>query len=127
MNLILFDGECPLCHRLVRFLAKRTSAEELFFAPLGGETSIKFGFEKDFPSVVYISNFKTEPVVNIEGKAALKALSLIKGPFRVAALFASLPKWMINPPYRWVSRMRKKSNKKVLPSLKENIFNRLLS
>ena len=38
-RLVLFDGVCGFCDRLVGFLIERDAAERLRFAPLQGETA----------------------------------------------------------------------------------------
>jgi predicted DCC family thiol-disulfide oxidoreductase YuxK len=38
-HIVLYDGVCGLCHRVVRFLVAHDSAGTLAFAPLQGETA----------------------------------------------------------------------------------------
>ena len=39
MNLVLYDGECGLCDRLVQWLLRHDRRHVLHYAPLQGETA----------------------------------------------------------------------------------------
>jgi len=58
---LLFDGECGLCHALVVFMLRRDRCGVLTFAPLQGRTAqaflIQHGLKTaDFDSLVYVAD-----------------------------------------------------------------------
>lgn len=75
--LLLFDGECGLCHAVVRFLLRRDWAGRLWFAPLQsgvGQAELRrLGLPtRDFDSMVFLPNRTTAaPRLRTDGVAAV--------------------------------------------------------
>jgi predicted DCC family thiol-disulfide oxidoreductase YuxK len=100
--IFFFDGECGLCNQLVRFLAHRTTSEQIAFAPLGGITAQELGIHTNWETAVL---WMDEDRL-YEGEAALTALGLAGGIWILARWAAKLPGGVINPPYRWLAAHR---------------------
>src|SRR4051812_25961531 len=79
-NLVLYDGVCALCNRLVRFLIKIDRRNVLAFAPLQGQTAARLAERHQFPTdvrtIVYVRKFglkherahtKSEAVLRVMG------------------------------------------------------------
>jgi len=109
---LLFDGECGLCQRLVRHLLRLDQRQILRFAPLQGPTAQGFlrghGLPADaFETLVFVPDWarrdandfalRTDGVI-----AALRAA----GGIRRAALLARCPQAWRDVAYRFVAQFR---------------------
>lgn len=110
---LLFDGECGLCHWCVRRLLKWDRAGRLHFAPLQGEPAQAYlrarGLPvRDFDSLVFVPDWNqpagSAPLLRTEG--ALAASAVAGGPGRVLATFRVLPRGFRDWGYRLVARSR---------------------
>ena len=63
---LLFDGECGLCHRVVRGLLKCDRRERLRFAPLHGAAAQVWLRERGLPTTDFTKGFDLQPYVRIE-------------------------------------------------------------
>ncbi|MCP5469419.1 MAG: DUF393 domain-containing protein [Chlamydiales bacterium] len=95
MNLILFDGPCPLCHKAVHWIAAHDKKDLFRYSTLQGETAKQFALPKT-DSVVLIEDFDRHPKIYIEGEA-LK---------RIAPRFKWIPTKMLNWAYRKIAKER---------------------
>ena len=103
---VLYDGECGLCHRSVKFLLKR-DRNQLWYAPLQGETAAQLRAKHpEIPQTL-------ESVVLVEGdqvylrsKAILHATQYLTRPWRWAYHFRWLPAFLLDPLYRLIARIR---------------------
>jgi predicted DCC family thiol-disulfide oxidoreductase YuxK len=107
--LILFDGECGLCSRMVRFVAARDSARRFRFAPLQGEIGrlecARLGVEisADEPdSVVLTSDLHAW----IRSDAVIEIARRLPWPWRAAVVLRAVPGRLRDGAYRWVARHR---------------------
>lgn len=90
---ILFDGECHLCHGFVRFILRTDTAGRFDFAPL------KEGAE----SVVLEEGGKRYQAE----EAVLRILPHLRWPWPwVAVALRLLPRRLLGGGYRWVARHR---------------------
>jgi predicted DCC family thiol-disulfide oxidoreductase YuxK len=111
---LLFDGECGLCARVVRWLLRIDARGGLRFAPLQGPAAQEFlrmhGLPAaDFDSLVFVPDWSrrddmaAEFLVRTDGvNAALRAV----GATRRAALLAWWPRAWRDAGYRLVARWR---------------------
>lgn len=104
--LVLYDGECGLCQRSVRFLLRHEKAAVLKFAPLQselGESLLKqHGLKTDLGEMVLIENgeVKTGP------EGALASCRYLKAPARWLSVGRLLPPPVRRGLYRFVARRR---------------------
>ncbi len=104
--LLFFDGTCGLCDRSVTFLFNQDKRRVLRFAPLQGETSLKYVPEAKRLNLGSI-------VLLVDGKllerstAVLTALALTGGPWKaVAALALVVPSGVRDGVYDLVAKNR---------------------
>src|SRR5262245_32828979 len=103
---VLYDGECGLCHRSIKFLIKRDGGQ-LWYAPLQGETAAALrARHAEIPttleSVVLIDNGR----VHLRSKAFLYGAKYLTRPWRWAYHLRWLPAFVLDLFYRFIARIR---------------------
>ena len=110
---LLYDGQCGLCNRVVRLLLRTDRAGRLHFVTLQserGQAYLKLWDlpTKDFNSLVFAPNWaapdRFEPRLRTDG--ALAAAAAIGGVWRLITWARLLPVWLRDPVYRLVARTR---------------------
>jgi predicted DCC family thiol-disulfide oxidoreductase YuxK len=92
-NIVLFDGVCNLCNRLVRFIIKRDRNGKFKFTSLQSEIGqhwlLRFGLAKnEFESFVLIEDDK----YYLKSAAALKMLRELGGIWKTFYVFILVPR-----------------------------------
>ena len=111
-TVVLFDGVCGLCNRLVTFLLRRDSARRLRFAALQSATARELLAAHsvdaaDLDTVYVIDTYKTPGARLLSrGRAALFVFSRLSGPWRLLRVLALLPSPILDWGYRLVARHR---------------------
>jgi predicted DCC family thiol-disulfide oxidoreductase YuxK len=109
---LLFDGECGLCRRVVRWLLRNDMRGELRFAPLQGRVAQDFLRARglptdDFDSLVFVPDWSRrgpgEIALRTDGVVA--ALRVV-GAARRAAFIAAWPRPLRDAGYRVIARWR---------------------
>jgi predicted DCC family thiol-disulfide oxidoreductase YuxK len=111
--IILYDGVCGLCNRLVQFLLKRDQQERLRFASLqsdfAAQVLTRHGINpKDLDTVHVVINYEQpeERVLN-RSDAILRAGSELGTPWKTMAAVARIvPRPLRDLVYRFVARNR---------------------
>ena len=103
---VLYDGECGLCHRAVKFLLAR-DRQELWYAPLQGETAARLrAAHPEIPttleSVVLVDGGR----VHLRSKAFLYGARYLTRPWRWAYHVRWLPALLLDLAYRVIARIR---------------------
>jgi predicted DCC family thiol-disulfide oxidoreductase YuxK len=99
-HVILFDGECPLCHRSVRYIIGIDVHKRFMFAPLGGETAKKLLTGPQEPlkranSMVLVENYdSTHRQYWIRSKAVLRMYWLVGNGWGIIGILSFLPGWV---------------------------------
>jgi predicted DCC family thiol-disulfide oxidoreductase YuxK len=109
---LLFDGECGLCHAIVRFLLRADRTGRLHFAPLQSAPAQAYLRTRglptaDFDSLVFVSDWsrpELAPLLRTDG--ALAALGELGGRWTVFARLRTLPRRLRDPCYALVARTR---------------------
>jgi predicted DCC family thiol-disulfide oxidoreductase YuxK len=110
---LLFDGDCGLCNRIVRLLLRTDQAGRLRFAPLQGKAGQAYlrlrGLPTDnFDSLVFVPDWaapdRCVPLLRTDG--VLAAAAEIGGIWRLVTWLRVLPGWLRDPFYRLVARTR---------------------
>jgi len=114
MPVILFDGECALCQRVVRGLLRLDGEARMRFAPLQGAAGQAFLRARglptdDFDSLVFVPDWdhaaSGEYLMRTDGLiGALKVCGGIGA--ELAAILAVWPTGWRDAGYRWVARSR---------------------
>jgi predicted DCC family thiol-disulfide oxidoreductase YuxK len=111
-HLVFFDGECPFCHRSVRYLIEIDVHKRLLFAPLNGKTAseILIGPQaalKKANSLVLVENYQsTHRRFWIRSKAIFKAYWLIGNGWGLIGVLSFLPSGLGDFFYRWFAAHR---------------------
>ena len=111
-TLVLYDGVCGLCNRLVAFLLRHDRNDQFRFAPLQSpmaQTLLRrYGLDpKDFDSVVVIANFgQPSERALTRSAAALMSLDRVGGIWRLAGVGKLIPHPLRETLYKFIARHR---------------------
>ena len=105
--LVLYDGNCGLCARSVRWILDHERDHDIVFAPLQGPTAA--AARRHFPripdsidSVVYISDGRA----HLRSKAMLHAAGHLRAPWRLGHAMRWFPGVILDLAYRVVAAVR---------------------
>jgi predicted DCC family thiol-disulfide oxidoreductase YuxK len=110
---LLYDGDCGLCNRLVRLLLRSDRAGRLMYAPLQGAAAQAYlraqGLPtEDFDSLVFVPDWhqpaKGAYLMRTDG--ALAAAATVGGGWRMISWLRVLPGGLRDFGYRLVARSR---------------------
>ena len=111
-TLILFDGRCGLCDRVVRFVLRRDRHDRFVFAPLqsplGIELMSRHGLDArrlDTFGAVQDHGGRAERV-RVKGRAGIFLLRRLGGIWSLAAVLGVLPTRLLDGVYDRVARNR---------------------
>lgn len=111
-TLVLYDGVCGLCNRLVAFLIRHDRRDQFRFAPLQSafaQTSLRrYGFDpNDFDTVVVLADFQqvSERALT-RSEAALWAIRQLGGGWKLLAVAKLIPHGLREALYRFIARRR---------------------
>jgi predicted DCC family thiol-disulfide oxidoreductase YuxK len=110
-RLVLFDGVCGFCDRLVGFLIARDGAARLRFAPLQGETAAALRARHpeipvDLETLVYVEASGGGEHVHLRSEAALRIFGELAGGWRRLRWLLVLPRPLRDAGYRLFARFR---------------------
>jgi predicted DCC family thiol-disulfide oxidoreductase YuxK len=106
-RIVLYDGVCGLCDRLVQFLVARDRARLLRYAPLQGDTAAGLRTQHDaIPQDLDTMVFVDEGVVYLRSRAAARIARYLPWPWRLASLVRFVPRFVADAVYGWVARSR---------------------
>ena len=109
-HLLLYDGECGLCHAIVQFVLPRDRSGQFHFAALQSRAAAKvmarFGDRPgDQDTFVVVAGYQTpHPVMLIRGRAAVFVLTTLGGPWKAAAVLGLLPPALLDSGYDLIAR-----------------------
>jgi len=106
---ILFDGVCNLCNRIVQFVIKKDKKNQFLFASLQGKTGQevlkKFHLdEDDFNSFILLENGK----IYTRSTGALRMLKRLGRGWQLLYVFIIVPQFIRNAVYNWIAKKRYK-------------------
>jgi predicted DCC family thiol-disulfide oxidoreductase YuxK len=111
-TLVLYDGVCGLCNRLVSFLRRHDRRDQFRFAPLQSQFAQArlrhHGLNtRDFDSVVVLADFgqQNERAIT-RSHAVLKTLEQLGGIWNVAAAAKVIPATIREALYKWIAQRR---------------------
>ena len=106
-RIVLFDGECGLCDKLVRALVRADGSRALRYAPLQGETARKLRAQHpSIPDGLETMVFVDEGVVHLRSRAAFRCARYLSWPWRALAWLRWVPRFLTDPVYGLVARSR---------------------
>jgi len=111
-GVILYDGVCGLCHRLVQFVLARDRRGVFRFAPLQGafarEVLLRHGKNPNDIDMIHLvidADLPSERLLSA-GRAAVAILRELGGAWRIAGVLGVLPAGILDAAYRVVSTRR---------------------
>lgn len=111
-DLVLYDGVCGLCNRLVQFVLPRDEAGSFDFASLQSATGQswlrRFGKSTDdLDTMLVVSDYRgAAPQMLAKARAAIYIAKQLGLPWRLASIAAILPDAILTPPYDFIARNR---------------------
>ncbi|MEN6456590.1 MAG: DCC1-like thiol-disulfide oxidoreductase family protein, partial [Prolixibacteraceae bacterium] len=90
-SLILFDGYCHLCNRIVQFILKFDRKKMFLFAPLESDVGLFWKGKRQIPESVDSIILIEENCFLIKSDAALKIMKQLGGFFPVFLIFRLIP------------------------------------
>ncbi len=126
---VFYDGNCALCHGLVKFALPRDKKNLIYFAPIQGETyTNKFGKFIGEPQTVIVQT-PTEKLLD-RSDAILFIMTNLDGIYHpLAKLLGILPKSLRDFVYNTVSRTRLKlfgKSESLCPIIPQDVRSKLL-
>jgi predicted DCC family thiol-disulfide oxidoreductase YuxK len=108
---VLYDGECGVCSRLVRWLLAADRQGLLRFAPLQGATAAELRRRRpdlpaDLESIIYVDRSSGVEVVSWRSEAIFRICHLLGGRWRAVAALAWLPRSATDAAYAAFARRR---------------------
>jgi predicted DCC family thiol-disulfide oxidoreductase YuxK len=110
---LLYDGTCGLCNRVVRLLLRTDKVGRLRFAPLQGAPAQAYlraqGLPtEDFDSLVFVPNWNESVAggYRLRTDGVLAAAAEVGGVWRLVTWMRVLPAWSRDPFYTLVARTR---------------------
>ena len=107
INYVLFDGDCNLCNRTVKFISKRNQNNIISLLPLQSESAKELIAERNIDANVDSVIFIDENAVYYQSKAILAIFKKLNKPYKIIAQIASVfPESLLNFLYRMVAKNR---------------------
>jgi predicted DCC family thiol-disulfide oxidoreductase YuxK len=108
-SIVLFDGECTLCSRLVQFLLRHNHSGSLSFASLQSETGTKTLLMAEMTlnrgdTVLLLQN----NVLYSYSTAVLKIVAHLGFPWRLLGIFVIVPTGIRDLIYKYIAKNRYK-------------------
>ncbi len=106
---ILYDGECGLCSRVVQFVLRYDRAGQFLFCSLQSETARKLLKDKGDPgpdsdTIVVLSKGQ----VYVRSRAAIYIAAGLRFPWSLGGALIVIPEPLRDLCYRFISRHRRK-------------------
>ena len=106
--IILFDGVCNFCNRMVNFAIRNDKKGKLKFAPLQSEIGVnlkkQFQISPTADTVIFIENGKSYTYA----KAAIRISKYLDWPAKAFNAFRIIPSFISQPLYKWFAKRRYK-------------------
>ncbi|MEX2460596.1 MAG: thiol-disulfide oxidoreductase DCC family protein [Paenibacillaceae bacterium] len=108
-GIILFDGVCNLCNRVVKFMIPRDPNRYFYYAALQSDAGDQLLKQyplstKEINTIILIQNGK----LYTKSTAALLVARKLPGLWPVLAIFMVIPRFLRDPIYEWIARNRYK-------------------
>jgi predicted DCC family thiol-disulfide oxidoreductase YuxK len=113
LPLLLFDGECILCNRLVKFILRRQAQPGFFFGSLQSTAGQVIRYSNrslaNTDSLMVVTGIiGTRPVVQVKSEAVLFIITRLKYPWRVLSIIKIFPHVILDRAYDLIAVYRYK-------------------
>jgi len=106
--IVLFDGVCNFCNRMVNFAIRNDKKGKLKFAPLQSEAGLRlkeqFQVDPTADTIVFIEKGKSYTYA----KAAIRISRYLNWPAKAFNVFRIIPSFISQPLYKWFAKRRYK-------------------
>lgn len=102
--ILFFDGDCALCSRSVRMVARLDKRGNISFAPLQGELAREMGFSNEGGTMVLLR--ETDGMLSTQSDAWIELARALGGGWRVFAIARFIPKPLRDFVYRFIAKHR---------------------
>lgn len=106
-RIVLFDAECVLCSANASFILSHDRRNEFYLASMQGEVGAQLfrrhGLDPKDPTTILVIE---GPKVRRDSDAVLSIYEGLGFPWRFAAIFRVIPRFLRDPIYRFVARNR---------------------
>ena len=103
---VLFDGVCNFCNRMVNFAIRNDRKAKLKFAPLqsaaGQQLRTQFKVPPSIDTVILIDDDR----VYTYARAAIRICKYLSWPAKLLYVFVIIPRFISQPVYKWFARNR---------------------
>ena len=107
--IIFYDGACPLCSRVVRFILKYERNDDFMFSSLQGDYAKEFLCEKGIYEIdMSTFYFYNKDVLHSKSTAALRLLPYLKWYWSFLNVFWFMPRFIRDYFYRIIAKNRYK-------------------
>jgi predicted DCC family thiol-disulfide oxidoreductase YuxK/GNAT superfamily N-acetyltransferase len=111
LHLVLYDGECGVCSRFVRWLLAADRRGVLRYAPVQGPTAAALrerwpALPRDLDSIIYVDRSSGEERVSWRSEALVHLGRLLGGRWRALLLLSWLPRSLADTAYAAFARRR---------------------
>jgi predicted DCC family thiol-disulfide oxidoreductase YuxK len=107
-KIILFDGVCNFCNRMVNFAIRNDKKAKLKFAALqsdaGQRLTKDFAIPPTADTIVFIEKGKAYTYAN----ASIRICKYLDWPAKLLYAFIIVPSFISQPFYKWIARNRYK-------------------
>ena len=104
--IVFFDGVCGLCNRLVNITLRMDRNKAIKFAPLQGETAQRMLPPLAEDALDWSMIYWDGERAYSETDASIELCRKLGGVLTLVTLCRWVPRWIRNPMYRMVARMR---------------------
>jgi len=109
VNIVLFDGVCNLCNRMVQFIIRNDAKTKFRFASVQNESGQLLLRQLDLPldhfdTLVYISDSK----FYLKSAAVFMILRELGGGWRLLSFFIIFPRFLCDMFYDFIAKWRYK-------------------
>ncbi len=106
-RLVLFDGVCGLCDRLVQWLIDHDPEARLRFAPLQGATAAALReAHPELPATIDTLVFVEQGKISLRSTAVFAIARHLPSPWSSVRVLGVLPRWFTDLGYRAVAAVR---------------------
>lgn len=112
IKIIFYDGDCGLCQRSVAFLRRIDVQKQLYFAPLNGQTYLKYlKVPAKMETVLYFNGSQ----IFDKSTAVINCLCDLGGKWKLALFLKIIPLFVRDLFYNLIASHRKKVSCLILP------------
>lgn len=107
---LFFDGDCGLCSRSVRWIARLDRQARISFAPLQGRLAAEFGLSGHASladgSMVLLR--EADACLFLRSDALIELGRAAGGILSILLLLRFVPRWIRDGVYRWIAKNRRR-------------------